>query len=388
MQDYHIVPHTPLLFRDGRPFDAGGIAETMPFPLPSTLAGAFRTAYGDQHEVDFSSNASELLNIPIAGPLLTATTTEACGKEQHRVLLPAPANGVCLGNQNHAVIHRLMPQTLNVDEGTDLHSAEGDLLPLFLNTASQEKPYAGAPAFWALAQMEKWLLGECEELDAISAGLSAIPTELRTHVKMQNSTLTAEPGRLFQTMGLDMGEQRLNGDNGVARYGWTNQRLGFAIRSPESIEPTFRTVGGEGRLANIQPTDGLWPTCSPALEDALSNADAITLTLATPAIFNNGWLPEWLAHETLPGTSLKLKLKAVANPRWQAVSGWAMQPLNNDEKRMGARPVRRAVPAGSVYWFDVVGGDKKEVPNLWLKSISDQQSNDGFGLVLPGIWKK
>ena len=56
------------------------------------------------------------------------------------------------------------------------------------------------------------------------------------------------------------------------------------------------------------------------------------------------------------------------------------------KKQMGAKPAKRATPAGAVYWFDILEGNKEEIPGLWLKPISDQQSNDGFGLVIPGVW--
>lgn len=393
MQDYHIVPQAPLMFRDSRPFDAGGVAETLPFPMPSTLAGAFRTAYGEQHEVDYRKNGHELLSIPVAGPLLTATSLDESDQNQHSILFPAPANAVCLGNQDKATIYRLKPIEIAVGEGTDLHTFEGGLQPLFLNSNSQEKPYKDAPAFWRSEQMEKWLLGDSDTLDASSIGINAIPTELRTHVKMQNSVQTAEPGRLFQTLGLDMGEKRLKEKNSEFNYGWNKERYGFAIRSSESIEQTYRTVGGESRLAYIQPVKNLWPVCSPGLQKALNSANSITLTLVTPAIFENGWLPGWLKREeffrgVLPGTNLKLKLRAVANARWQAISGWAMQADKETPGRIGAKPIRRAVPAGAVYWFDIEGGDRGELSKLWLQSISDYQSNDGFGLVLPGIWNK
>jgi CRISPR-associated protein Cmr3 len=47
------------------------------------------------------------------------------------------------------------------------------------------------------------------------------------------------------------------------------------------------------------------------------------------------------------------------------------------------------VPAGAVYWFEVIAG-QEHLPELWLQPISDdkQDRKDGYGLTLPGIWKK
>jgi CRISPR-associated protein Cmr3 len=47
------------------------------------------------------------------------------------------------------------------------------------------------------------------------------------------------------------------------------------------------------------------------------------------------------------------------------------------------------VPAGSVYFFEVIEGNAQELSKLWLKSVCDneQDKKDGFGLALFGIYK-
>ncbi len=52
---YLFEPKSPLVFRTGRPFDQAGDPVSLDFPLPSTLAGACRTAVGDAKKIDFDT---------------------------------------------------------------------------------------------------------------------------------------------------------------------------------------------------------------------------------------------------------------------------------------------------------------------------------------------
>ncbi|MCI5212360.1 MAG: hypothetical protein D3910_27070, partial [Candidatus Electrothrix sp. ATG2] len=142
-----------------------------------------------------------------------------------------------------------------------------------------------------------------------------------------------------------------------------------------------------------------WPGINPDLEEQLKGSNAIRLILATPALFKHGWRPGWIKDDMTgypPGfPGITLKLKAFVTPRWEPVSGWDLvrnpHHKNSKEKKGpgAARAVRRMVPAGAVYWFEVIAG-QEHLPELWLQPISDlpQDRNDGYGLVLPGIWKK
>ena len=67
--------------------------------------------------------------------------------------------------------------------------------------------------------------------------------------------------------------------------------------------------------------------------------------------------------------------------RWQALSGWDLMARK-------PRAVRRLVPAGAVYWFEIVQGDAEAIARLWLAPLADREQDrlDGFGLALPGLW--
>jgi CRISPR-associated protein Cmr3 len=70
-------------------------------------------------------------------------------------------------------------------------------------------------------------------------------------------------------------------------------------------------------------------------------------------------------------------------PRRQAVSG---------HSQTGPKAARYLAPAGSVYFFEVVGDEPvtvQEMEQLWLTSVCESPNDrgDGFGLAVPGVWR-
>ena len=50
------------------------------------------------------------------------------------------------------------------------------------------------------------------------------------------------------------------------------------------------------------------------------------------------------------------------------------------------RPLRRLVPAGSVYWFEIVHKGDRPLSSIWMQSTCRTEfARDGFGLALPGV---
>lgn len=200
MTTYLIDPKAPLLFRDGRPFGAAERAETLPFPLPSTVVGALRGAYGDAKGLDFSRHREQVMRLRLAG-LLPARRHLESGTVQPLFIKPADAQ-----YRHERPVVRLRPIALATGEGTDLPHG---LLPLGLaDDAGQGKPQSGA-AFWHAEAMQRWLAGQAVETAGL--GVDALPVDTRTHVAMDDQTFSNRAGQLFQTTGLDFGPRRLDG---------------------------------------------------------------------------------------------------------------------------------------------------------------------------------
>ncbi len=402
---YLLEPKSALVFRTGRPFDQAGDPVSLEFPLPSTIAGACRTAIGDEKGWNFAEKGQELKDIPVHGPLTALITEQGVNP-----LFPKPADAVYMREEgeNKPKLLQLKPEDTNDDTWSDLPN---DLTPVCLY---QKKELAGKPdkngaKWWHHKHLTNWLLdnGEPQKIAPKDLGWSGPQQELRTHVQLESTTLSAKKGELFQTSNLSFSQTRIDPDE---HSGWRKEHYGLLVKLPENNlqdkSELFQRIGGEGRIARVERQEEGWPLIDPHLEEQLKESKAVRLILATPALFTHGWRPDWLDEKTLTGSPPKfpekeikhpivLKLKAFVVPRWEPVSGWDLvrnpQPEDKQEKKGTgcARAVRRMVPAGAVYWFEVVKGHK-HLPELWLQPVSDlpQDRLDGYGLVLPGIWKR
>jgi CRISPR-associated protein Cmr3 len=119
--------------------------------------------------------------------------------------------------------------------------------------------------------------------------------------------------------------------------------------------------------------------CPDEIKDALTKTERVRLILATPAIFRHGWKPDLVNG---PLKDVGLTLVGVCMGRWKAISGWSLAPPR------GPKPIRRMVPAGSVFFFTCEQGAAAGLANHWLQSVSDdpQEQRDGFGLAIWGTW--
>jgi len=116
------------------------------------------------------------------------------------------------------------------------------------------------------------------------------------------------------------------------------------------------------------------------LPGLLGKHRGLVLYLATPGIFADGWRPRAFERDT------KLVLRGAAVGRPRIVGGW-------DWKRQQPKRLWRAVPAGSVYFF--------EIPEAWndrqiqelvkgyflAEAVTDVYGQLGFGLAVLGAWE-
>ena len=212
----------------------------------------------------------------------------------------------------------------------------------------------------------------------------------RTHVKLKTDTGTAEEGMLFSTIGLDFVQEITEGKDNEKRRRFHSGQVALTVDFAETkmtLSNFTAPVGGERRLARFeeQEKDGsLW-----ACPKGLTLGKYIRMVLATPAVFENGWLPGWIDKDSLEGelkinekVSLNLKLVSAVTGRWQPLSGWNYE----DDK---PKALRRAVPAGSAYFFRTENAINN-LEDIWLRSVCDdtQDQRDGLGLALWGNWKE
>lgn len=384
-----VQPRDPVIARDGRPFGAhaGNRMRSVGWPLPSTVAGSIRTMLG--HAVGGKFDAAliqQLKQVVCHGPLPVSN---------NRLFLPAP-NDALVAMAGACVT--LRPETIS-SGGTDLPD---DLLPVVPPATTPLMKFGSPPAWWSLEKMGEWLLtaGDASPnfLQPSGEFRDSPVTDERSHVQIDPKTLAAAPHMLFSSEGLVLDDLR--------EPNRTPHHTQLLVRIDADSQQSFKnhiaglnrlqTVGGERRIARIQiaaSTEQSRFDCPNNVQHELAQVkvgDGVRMALATPAIFDHGWRPGWLNEQngrvgTPPGiesADLKLRLIAVCNERWEAVSGWSYESR-------GPKPVKRVVPAGGVYFFRVEHVQPRTLPQLWLQPTSDAPEDclEGFGLAVWGLWK-
>lgn len=444
-------PRDPLVFRDARPFsaDPGAQAFTLDWPFPQTVTGAIRShvvaAAAGFGGWDDAARALAL-SIRVDGPFRLAgeKPEPACWE----FFFPPPRDIVSWTERDgKATVFRLRPQPRAKWQGSGSKTG-GWSAPLGPTgrPAVGLRPVATEHGGHPIGEFDAWSWPDLATLiakpgAAPPAGvapapnaaaapqllLPRLPRDGRTHVRINAKTLTHLEGFLFGTSGLAFGdapglaapmgepalalrrlEEKREGGRKVFAYE-SAERLAAAalvcrVSLPAAVAwtptPAFVQLGGEGRLARLEPlARGEWPWSKPKDEDVrpFVGATRLRLQLLTPAVFAHGWLPDWLKEVDVggepalvgsPGSDApRLRLVAAVVGRREPVSGW-------DLRAGGEKATRFAVPAGSVYFFDVLDGavlTPDIVRALWFRAVGDHPAEDaniGNGLVLPGLWEE
>lgn len=380
---YRITPVNPLISRDARPFGAGSRVRSLEWITQTSTAGAIR------------SEIWRNMSTPDSDAVLSVKVMGAFPIYDGKIYFPRPLDAIA----DKLNVYQISPCD-NLPEGCYAHMPIEGLIPAFPDTLNDFKPEKINP-WWRKNIMSRWLKqgsknfvewliknANCPASEWLSvlAGnsnpgaltLESPAKDERTHVSIDSATGTAKEGMLFSTTGLDFTRRTSRLERGT---------LSVKIDMPDNLaqylpEKFIAPFGGERRLAEFTRCDSdssLWES-----PQGLATGNLIRMILATPAIFAQGWLPGWIdarsLEGTIPGTNVRVKLISAVNGRWQAVSGWSY-----DSRNYGPKPVRRAVPAGSVYFFEVIDGNF-DAGNFWLKSVCDdvKDIHDGFGLAMWG----
>lgn len=390
---YLIESLAPLVFRSAKPFGSIASAQDATYPLPSATAGLVRALSIEQNQGRYTDYKAKLLDadyqkilsIRSQGPLLVRFNPEQL--DDYTILLPKPANALYFEDKKDKRIHlvRLAPQMFDSELcGSDLPDG---LLPVQMQQERKGKPQSGV-AYWSLNHFLAWQNGEDLDFEDVEKhGLKTLPIDIRTHVKIDAKTSSSEEGKLFQTASLDLNHTLDVSVDQQAGLRWQAERYGFILFSQQDLKPDLATLGGERRLSYFKPVstpDFLQPKAD--LLEQINQAKGFCLSLLSPNIFAQGYLPAWIDQDTLqgklPNSTVEVKLTAVAIDRWLPVSGW-------DSVVWKPKATRKAVSAGSVYWFKLLTPmDHSTLKQIYAASLADhpQDQNDGFGLSIISAW--
>lgn len=407
-----IFPRDPIIARDGRPFSFGQRMRSLSWVYPSVFAGAFRTLIGEQaggFDAGGSQLVGDLLAIATAGPF-----PAVADGENLELCLPAPLDLIVHRGQGGSILVSPLRPIDPFGTGTGCDTLPGfGLWPCMPQSDVDESKPEPAPAWWSASRLTEWLAGTTGHQLVVSghnwpAGYFETPVaDRRIHAAIHPETGVARDSQLFVTTGLAL-DQLPRASNSPENWSANPAcRLvgrvslpvdGRLARFVDGLD-TWAPIGGERRLAEwrSRPTpDPSWKAPN-AIRRALGSAHPtghprIRMFLATPALFDKGWLPAWLSEKAVssggraligkpPGTDVTVRLAGACIGRWHPISGWS-------HESGGTKPVRRLVPTGSVYFFEVEGGDAAALADRWLQPVSDlpQDRADGFGLALWGTW--
>lgn len=366
-----VEPRDPLIFRSGKPFEAlpGARANSLPFPYPSTIAGAIRTREGlDDSGAFQTKEIPRVKAIAVQGPFLVELNDS--GDIEHW-LLPAPGDAVLLkqrSSKEKALLKHLVPVKMLPGAATNLPE---DLSLVGFARPAREKPHDGTPLYWYWEHFKDWLLNPEEKTVILNEiGNTGPFFEIpRMHVAINPATRTALEHALFQTQGLEFTDAG-------------RKRLALAVETAaNNITPGIAPLGGERRLAEWRKSKKKLPVGPDELFSNIIKDRHCRVILLTPAYFKAGWKPGWLLS---PHEDVKVELQAIALQRHQVVSGWDMELRR-------PKPTRRLAPAGTVLFLKLEGNDDavgKWAKKMWMSAISDDQQDrlDGFGLAVLGQW--
>jgi CRISPR-associated protein Cmr3 len=360
-----------FFFRDGRPFTKGEQSEGYSIfpPFPSTVMGALRTAWiaengglakflaGDMKSVIGVKDSLDGASIRIRGVFL--------GNRNDNLYFPTPRD---LVSQKKSEDAELRP--LYIERNPDFRSNSKLPALLMWNDSSKQVEHSGG---WISCDtLRKYLLGNNQHLFAEKSNF--VIDEPKVGITRSLSTLTSEEGMLY----------RIN----MKRF--SDSKFGFVV-DVEGIDSLPKNglikLGGEGKTffysrSALNPNP-ISDADQEQIEARIQETQMFKLYFATPAIFNQGWLPPGALHRDNPTwrvsatTQIELVTAAVGN--YVTVGGW-------DVAAKAPKSAYRAVPAGSVYYFKLNdGASAADVFDFFhYKNHSDHRSQEGFGLAYVG----
>ncbi|GBC78120.1 hypothetical protein HRbin08_01606 [bacterium HR08] len=390
-----IEPLDVLLFREGKPFTGGEdhLARSIFPPPPSTVYAAVRShllshRFGRFEAFKQGASVPPDLAREIGSPtafgtlelrrLLVARRRESAGSHEKAVpvelLYPMPNDVAEIkGTGRHALLKPAdgSPVQTNLPRG---------LRPLWL---AKDVHLEAATGWLTEKGMQRYLDDDAHSPDSFFAAEEVIAGD-----RIRQAIFTRE-----ERTGIARDRARRSVREGLlysVEYVRLKSGVGFfAEFDGTKLLPDSGTIalGGDRRPAHYQ----LARVSDLALEkirQRIEERRRLKLVLTTPALFEHGWRPQWIDERTLEGSrnGVRVRLVAVALGKPVGIGGF-------DLVKQHPKPVHRFVPAGSVYFFELLEGDADAaIQAFHAKSVSEsvetfpETARQGFGHSLVGAW--
>jgi CRISPR-associated protein Cmr3 len=367
-----IKPSDTLFFRDGKPFSRGEEtwADGVFPPYPSVIYGALRSWYISNHEEPFSEKsinesadiklksiqyripAGNYLPMPLdlaeeKGKKAEQRRQERNSKEYAVLRLSVQVKEDLLSNHPHQAL--LLPP-----DGKTLESIEQGLIQL-----DDLKRYLNSPdADFNIRKLDDFA-----------------QSEPKVGIGRDDFTNAATEALLYR-----VGMRRASEFGILIDFEWPKDG-----NTPPQ-QPFISKLGAENKIVEWRTSRQRF-AISP--DDVQLDSKRFKLYLATPGIFASGWEPD------LSKLGVEAKLVAAAVGKPVHIGGF-------DMKKGKPKTMYKAVPAGSVYFYETSESPEYIKEQLFGQSISDrmteQQSDEsgskepgfddqGFGITYVGNWQ-
>lgn len=378
-----IFPDDVLFFRDGRPFDAGGdFISGLSFPPnTSTFYGALRTLILSNYENDFSkldstskewkTEIGEIESSDINKSFGTFAINDFGLIENYLGIynryFPVPADILKVKDEDKCIV--VEPEFKKSNKFQINNTIDNFELITFKDKSNNLEP------------LNKYLISgdalksylhkndlKFDEYNFINFG-KIFESENRTGIKINKKTGTADEGFIYSS-----------------EFARMNDNFGFYLEVESELLKSAKVktikLGGESKTANLEIIDK-------ELYKPVSNSSGdnkyFKMILLTPAIFDSGWIPDFLnGEQKFKNGTFEIKLESGILNRYIGIGGW-------DLYHKTSKPLRRAVPAGSVYYFHIEDGNLKDVYNYFnyksvhlLTPIKQYLAKQGFGITYIG----
>lgn len=369
-----LEPLDTLFCRDNKPFSAGEdtFAESK-FPSSLTIFGAIGNYILERNNTNLKFFLQRTQQDPDLGeynPDLNSTTIKLKGPFifRNRLYLPPPANLFLIDRYEYKI---LFPDS-NASPKWDIE--DSSLKPVRLVENRECEP---VKHYIPADEIERYL--KKEEIISITTVKEShffIPERKFGH-KLSRDTLTVEEGFLYST-------EQLRFTDFLNSKVYEKTEILIIVEGIDSSKFSNDIIflGGERKRARIRWEDNDISFKNNEVLTSIKSNKKFFLYFITPVIFKNGFNR---ASWPMEFNDAELVGAVIGKPLF--LSGWQ----RTDVAQGFPRPLKRAVPPGSVYFFKVNNWDDARFDTLYDKynfneSLSEEYSCTGFGIVLIGAW--
>lgn len=367
-----IEPNDVLMFRDGRPFAGGDdhFARGIFPPSPSTIYGALRSHILSVRSGEFDTFKTDTSKI-------SQDIIKEVGSPNETGSLKITYFTLARNDDGYIRHYFPIAKDISKTKGRDdkksyILKPESFLGNIFMTNmpsglqhiwSKTDEAIETVSGFLSEEEMTAYLFGKVPE--KIIEAKEIYETEERTGIRKNKTSRSVEKGGLYSVEYFRMkggfgfaleveGSERLP-DKGIMRLGGDN-------RSTYFYKSTWKDIDTK------------------TIKEEISRSRRFKLVLITPAILQYGWLMKSIDNNTLEGAINGVRVKMISACIGKPIGIGGFDIVNGIPKTM-----KKAVPAGSVYYFELADGNVDNLFDmLWLKSISDERAQEGFGITLIG----